>query len=148
MKIILATHNRHKREEILSLAGHSFELEILPDDFPEIPETGNTLEENARIKARFVFNNFGMPALADDTGLEVKALGGAPGVHTARYAGENATYEDNCRKLLQELAGKLNRRAQFLTVICYIDKQGNEFFYKGSRRSNNKKFSGRKRIRL
>ena len=90
MKIILATHNPHKREELIALSGNQIQIDILPDNFPEIPETGNTLQENARIKARFVFERLHQPALADDTGLEVNTLGGAPGVYTARYAGENA----------------------------------------------------------
>jgi len=131
-KIILATHNLHKREELLALTGNLFEVELLPDDFPEIPETGITLEENSFIKARFVFERFHKPVFADDTGLEVAALGGAPGVYTARYAGENATYADNCNKLLHELEGKTDRRASFSTVICFINKTGKESFYKGS----------------
>ena len=131
MKIILATHNLHKREELLALAGDAFEIELLPDDFPEIPETGNTLEENALIKARFVFEMMHQPSFADDTGLEVEALHGAPGVYTARYAGENATYEDNCRKLLDELMDKNDRSAKFITVICFIDEKGTEYFFRG-----------------
>ena len=131
MKIILATHNPHKREELLSLAGDAFEIELLPDDFPEIPETGDTLEENALIKARFVFDKMNLSALADDTGLEVSALGGAPGVYTARYAGENATYEDNCRKLLDELKNENDRRAKFSTVICFTTEKGSEHFFRG-----------------
>ena len=132
MKIILATHNPHKRDELLTLAGNSIEIELLPDDFPEIPETGNTLEENAHIKAQFVFDKLHQPALADDTGLEVEALSGAPGVYTARYAGENATYKDNCHKLLHELDGINNRNAKFTTVICFIDKSGAESLFTGS----------------
>jgi XTP/dITP diphosphohydrolase len=131
MKIILATHNPHKREELLTLVGDMFDIQILPDDFPEIPETGATLEENASIKARFVFEKLHQSALADDTGLEVAALGGAPGVYTARYAGENATYEDNCRKLLDELTNESDRRAKFSTVICFIDEKGTEHFFRG-----------------
>jgi XTP/dITP diphosphohydrolase len=136
MKIILATHNPHKREELLSLAGDSFEIEMLSNDFPEIPETGNTLEENAAIKSRFVFERLHQPSLADDTGLEVQALGGAPGVHTARYAGENATYKDNCRKLLHELQGIDDRRATFSTVICFTDQSGKEHLFRGSVEGN------------
>jgi XTP/dITP diphosphohydrolase len=131
VKIILATHNPHKREELLALAGNSLDIELLSEDFPEIPETGNTLDENAKIKARFVFEQLHQQALADDTGLGVEALGGAPGVYTARYAGENASYEDNCRKLLRELEGKKNRRATFTTVICFIDINGNEHLFHG-----------------
>ena len=131
MKIILATHNLHKREELLALVGDVFQIELLPDDFPEIPETGSTLEENALIKARSVFESLHLPALADDTGLEVEALGGAPGVFTARYAGENATYEENCQKLLDELKDKNDRSAKFSTVICFVDEKGIEYFFRG-----------------
>ena len=131
MKIILATHNLHKREELLTLVGDAFEIEVLPDDFPEIPETGSTLEENALIKARFVFETLHQPTFADDTGLEVDALDGAPGVYTARYAGENATYKDNCQKLLHALKDKIDRSAKFITVICFIDEKGSEYFYRG-----------------
>ncbi len=131
MKIILATHNLHKRKELLALVGDAFEIEVLPDNFPEIPETGNTLEENALIKARFVFETLHQPTFADDTGLEVDALDGAPGVYTARYAGENATYEDNCQKLLIALKDKADRSAKFITVICFIDEKGREHFFRG-----------------
>src|SRR5947209_2754559 len=130
MLINLATHNPHKREELLALAGN-LEIVLLPEDFPEIPETGKTLDENAAIKAKFVYQRLHQPALADDTGLEVAALGGAPGVYTARYAGENATYEDNCRRLLRELQGKENRTAIFRTVICFIDSLGDEHLLHG-----------------
>jgi XTP/dITP diphosphohydrolase len=132
MKIILATHNPHKREELLALAGNSFEVELLPEDFPDIPETGNILEENARIKARFVHERLHLSALADDTGLEVEALDGAPGVYTARFAGENATYEDNCNKLLSKLQGLTNRNARFTTIICFIDRGDKEHVFTGS----------------
>ena len=132
MKIILATHNLHKREELVALAENAFEVDLLPHDFPEIPETGTTLEANALIKARFVFEALKQPALADDTGLEVDALGGRPGVYTARYAGEEATYVENCEKLLDELRGQSDRSARFSTVICFIDQRGEEFFFRGS----------------
>ena len=132
MKIILATHNLHKRDELLVLASGSFEVEILPGDFPEIPETGNTLQENAAIKSRFVFDATGQPSFADDTGLEVTALGGAPGVYTARYAGENATYEDNCKKLLHELREVTDRTAKFSTVISFTDALGKDNYFEGS----------------
>ena len=132
MKIIVATHNPHKREELLAITGNVLEIELLPNDFPEIPETGITLEENARIKAQFVYERMHKPVFADDTGLEVEALGGAPGVYTARYAGENATYKDNCDKLLHELALITNRKAVFRTIICYIDQRGIESIFKGN----------------
>ncbi len=132
MNIILATHNPHKCDELLALAGDALEIKILPDDFPEIPETGSSLRENAAIKSRFVFEAIGLPSLADDTGLEVQALHGAPGVFSARYAGEDATYLDNCKKLLLELDGNTAREAKFSTVICFTDATGKEHFFEGS----------------
>jgi XTP/dITP diphosphohydrolase len=132
MKIILSTHSADKRKEFIALVGDLFKVETLPDDFPDIPETGKTLEENARIKAQYVFDRLHQPSLADDTGLEVAALGGAPGIYTARYAGEHATHEHNCEKLLHDLEGKSDRSATFITVICFIDENGHEFFFKGT----------------
>ena len=106
MKLVLATRNRDKIREILQLIS-SPELEILScesiDSFPLVEETGSTLEENALQKARTVSDATGLPALADDTGLEVDALDGAPGVFSSRFAGPAATYEDNVRKLLDVL---------------------------------------------
>ena len=105
MKIILATHNKHKITEIKAvLQNLNVDIRTL-NDFPEIgeiPETGSTLEENALLKARTVNELTGLPAIGDDTGLEVDALDGAPGVYSARYAGEKATYQDNVNKLLNE----------------------------------------------
>lgn len=131
MKIVLATHNKHKVEELTNIADGDIEFIPLPDDFPEIEEDGETLEENALLKARFVHLELRMPTLADDTGLEVEALGGAPGVVTARYAGENATYQDNCRKMLREMEGKQNRKAVFRTVLCYLDQNGLQHLFEG-----------------
>jgi XTP/dITP diphosphohydrolase len=131
MRIILATHNKHKVTELSELAKDHMQFEVLPDDFPDIEETGASLQENALLKARFVYNELGIPSLADDTGLEVSALEGAPGVMTARFAGENATYKDNCLKLLKELNGKSDRRAVFKTVLCFIDSEGSEYFFEG-----------------
>ena len=131
MKIVLATHNKHKVEELTNIADGDIEFIPLPDDFPEIEEDGATLEENALLKARFVHLELRMPSLADDTGLEVEALGGAPGVVTARYAGENATYQDNCRKMLREMEGKQNRKAVFRTVLCYLDQNGLQHLFEG-----------------
>ena len=105
MQIVLATHNKGKMSEINNLLSSSYEVMTL-DRFPkikEIPETGKTLKENAFIKARTVFEMTGLPSLADDTGLEVKSLGGDPGVFSARYAGEQASYQDNCQKLLKNM---------------------------------------------
>ncbi len=125
MKAVLATHNRHKVEEIMDiLAGLDVELLSL-DNFPEIgeiEEDGDTLEENARKKARTVHDATHILALADDTGLEVDALGGRPGVYSARYSGENATYSQNNEKLLGELNGVPGERrtAKFRCVISII----------------------------
>ena len=125
MQIVLATHNKGKMSEINNLLSLSYEVLTL-DHFPnikEIPETGKTLKENAFIKARTVFEMTGLPSLADDTGLEVEALGGEPGVFSARYAGEQASYQDNCEKLLKNMmrVPKENREAKFRTVIAYKD---------------------------
>ena len=126
MQIILATHNRGKMEEMSAILGH-LPVELLAlDAFPEIgdiPETGNTLKENAFIKAETVHRLTGLPALADDTGLEVDALNGAPGIYSARYAGADATFEDNYQKMLKELHGipVEKRTARFRTVIAFVN---------------------------
>ena len=125
MQIVLATHNKGKMSEINNLLSSFYEVLTL-DHFPnikEIPETGKTLKENAFIKARTVFEMTGLPSLADDTGLEVESLGGDPGVYSARYAGEQASYQDNCEKLLKNMmrVPKENREAKFRTVIAYKD---------------------------
>lgn len=119
--IVLATRNRHKGAEVAALLdGLGLTIRTL-DEFPHTPEViedGATCEANAVKKAREVAAATGLPAVADDTGLEVDALGGRPGVYAARYAGEQATYEDNCRKLIHELSGvpAEKRTARFVTV--------------------------------
>ena len=128
--LILATGNRHKAEEIQeSLKGMGLTLRTLKDfpDCPAVEEDGKTCQDNAIKKATAIAAYTGQWALADDTGLEVDALDGRPGVYAARYAGEQATYEDNCRKLLQELEGVPGdkRTARFLTVMALSDPQGN-----------------------
>ena len=125
-KLVLATHNSHKQQEMSALLSHLGIIIVGLDDFPqigEIEETGTTLLENSLIKARTVHKITGLPALADDTGLEVDALDGAPGVYSARYAGNNPSYEDNINKLLFELKGIQldNRNARFRTVISFVD---------------------------
>ena len=125
-KLVLATHNSHKQQEMSALLSHLGIIIVGLDDFPqigEIEETGTTLLENSLIKARTVHKITGLPALADDTGLEVDALDGAPGVYSARYAGNNPSYEDNINKLLFELKGLQldNRNARFRTVISFVD---------------------------
>lgn len=126
MKILIASGNPHKSDELRALLGGLVDAEILdlnalPLRPPEPVEDGATLEENAYIKAREIYDACGMPTVADDTGLEVAALGGAPGVRSARFAGEEATYEDNCRRLVADLAAEEDRTALFRTVICYVD---------------------------
>ncbi len=122
-ELVLATRNRHKGEELAALLGDlGIRIHTL-DEFPDAPdvvEDGDTCEANAVKKARAIAEFTGLPAVADDTGLEVDALGGRPGIYAARYAGEGATYEDNCRKLLQELMGvpREQRTARFLTVAA------------------------------
>jgi len=126
LQIVLATQNRGKMEEMAAILGH-LPVELLTlDAFPEIgdiPETGNTLKENAFIKAETVHRLTGLPALADDTGLEVDALNGAPGIYSARYAGADATFDDNCQKMLKELHGipVEKRTARFRTVIAFVN---------------------------
>ena len=122
-ELVLATRNRHKGEELAALLGDLGITIRTLDEFPDAPEViedGNTCEANAVKKARAIAEFTGLPTVADDTGLEVDALGGRPGVYAARYAGENATYEDNCRKLLRELVGvpRERRTARFLTVAA------------------------------
>tara|TARA_B110001454_G_scaffold217250_1_gene242146 strand:- start:684 stop:1301 length:618 start_codon:yes stop_codon:yes gene_type:complete len=125
--IVLATQNRDKREE-LQEALSEFTVKILSlNDFPfigEIEEVGQTLQENSMLKAKTVHNLTQLPVIADDTGLEVEALNGAPGIYSARYAGEDVTYEDNVNKLLSEMENipLENRKAQFRTVISFVDK--------------------------
>ena len=122
-ELVLATRNRHKGEELAALLGGLGITIRTLDEFPDAPEVvedGDTCEANAIKKARTIAEFTGLPAVADDTGLEVDALGGRPGVYAARYAGEDATYEDNCRKLLLELTGvpRARRTARFLTVAA------------------------------
>jgi XTP/dITP diphosphohydrolase len=135
MKLVIATRNAHKLEEIRAI--FSFEgLEVRSAlDYPEMPdvvEDGDTLQANAVKKAVEIANATGCWALADDSGLEVDALGGAPGVYSARYAGEPCSYEANNEKLLRELLGKEDRSARFRTVIALSDPDGNVRTVEGS----------------
>ncbi|WP_298525407.1 non-canonical purine NTP diphosphatase [uncultured Porphyromonas sp.] len=130
-KLVFASNNAHKLSEIRALLGDRIEVVSLSDlqCHDEIPETADTLEGNALIKARYVWERFGLYCFADDTGLEVEALGGAPGVYSARFAGEHATFEDNVSLLLERLSGvAAPRRARFRTVIALIDEYGTHFF--------------------
>jgi XTP/dITP diphosphohydrolase len=125
MKIVFATNNQHKLDEIRNILGKDVEIVSLNEIgcHEDIPETGKTLEENAWQKANYIFNKYGLSCFADDTGLEVDALNGAPGVFSARYAGgEGHDSEANMQKLLRELAEKNNRKARFRTVIALILK--------------------------
>ncbi|MFM9005664.1 MAG: RdgB/HAM1 family non-canonical purine NTP pyrophosphatase [Flavobacteriales bacterium] len=120
--MVFASANEHKVQEVAHKLGGMWKLKSLNaiGCTEEIPETGATLEENARMKARYVWENYGVDCFADDTGLEVEALGGRPGVYSARYAGPQRNAADNMALLLQELSGHTNRRARFRTVICLI----------------------------
>ncbi len=130
-KIVIASRNKNKIEEMKSLVS-DLGIEILSAlDFPnlkEVEEDKPTLEGNALKKARYVHKITGLPALSDDTGLEVEALNGAPGVYSARYAGENVTYQDNVMKLQRKMDGKKNRNAQFRTVVALISENEERSF--------------------
>ena len=131
-KLFFATNNAHKLEEIRAILGDEIEILSLKDIHcdADIPETADTLEGNAALKAEYVYRNYGMDCFADDTGLEVEALGGAPGVYSARYAGSSHDSEANMKKLLAELNGVTNRKAQFRTAICLIEK-GEKHLFEG-----------------
>lgn len=132
MPLIFASHNANKLKEIKALLPH-YSIQSLAElgFHQEIPETGDSLEANAEIKARTIFEKYGQAVFADDTGLLVDALNGAPGIYSARYAGENAKAEDNMQKLLLALTGNTKREAHFKTVICFIDHQGKSHFFEG-----------------
>ena len=132
MKLVFATNNKHKLEEVRAILGNKIEILSLNDIdcHDDIPETADTLEGNALIKARYIYEKFGVDCFADDTGLEVEVLNGEPGVYSARYAGEECNPEANMYKLLQYLTGKNNRNAQFRTVIALIIK-GEEKLFNG-----------------
>ena len=132
MKIVFATNNPNKVKEIKSILGGDFEIVSLKDIGckEELPETQETLEGNALQKAKYVSDNYKVNCFADDTGLEVEALNGAPGVYSARYAGEKCLAEDNMDKLLSELEGIENRKAKFRTVISLI-LNGKEYYFEG-----------------
>lgn len=132
-ELIFATHNRHKAREIQALLPKGYAVQTLAElgYTDDIAETGKTLRANAEIKARTVFKHFGRPCFADDTGLMVDALQGAPGVYSARYAGPKATFDENVTKLLSQLQGAALRSARFTTVICYVDEQGKSHFTQG-----------------
>ena len=132
MKLVFATNNRHKLQEVRDIVGDRVEVLSLADIdcHDDIPEIADTLQGNALIKARHIYEKYGLDCFADDTGLEVETLGGAPGVYSARYAGDECDSEANMQKLLENLTGKSNRNAQFRTVIALIVK-GEEMFFNG-----------------
>ena len=132
MKLVFATNNKHKLREVQELLPEGIEVLTLRDIGceEEIEETAETLEGNAKIKSDHVKNNYGYDCFADDTGLEVSALSGAPGVYSARYAGENVTFEDNVNKMLNELQGVTNREARFRTVVS-LNWKGKQYFFEG-----------------
>jgi len=131
-KIIFATNNTHKLEEVRFALQGLYEVKSLKEiGFNEdIPEPYETLEENALTKSKTIFNKFNADCFSDDTGLEVDALNGAPGVYSARYAGPNCTFEDNVKKMLEEMKGKENRNARFRTVVSLIIN-GQEHYFEG-----------------
>lgn len=132
MKLVFATNNLNKLAEVQKMLPTTIELLSLKDIncFDDIEETATTLEGNAQIKANHISEKYGYNCFADDTGLEVPALNGAPGVYSARYAGEPTNAENNMQKLLNELHNKTNRNAQFRTSIC-LNLNGEQFLFDG-----------------
>jgi XTP/dITP diphosphohydrolase len=130
VELVFATNNSHKLSEVRAMAGARFSIISLKElgCFDEIPETGDTLIENALQKANYIHNKFHCNCFADDTGLEIEALEGRPGVYSARYAGEHCSFKDNIQKILHELQGISNRKACFKTVIALILKEKHYLF--------------------
>ncbi|MEA4935713.1 MAG: non-canonical purine NTP diphosphatase [Paludibacter sp.] len=129
-RLVFATNNAHKLEEVRAVLGNTVEVLSLKEIncLDDIPETADTLEGNALIKAKHVYEKYGYDCFADDTGLEVDALGGKPGVYSARYAGEEQDSKKNMQKLLTELRSNPNRKARFRTVIALIEKGEINYF--------------------
>lgn len=132
MKIVFASNNKNKILEIQSMLPESVQIVSLESIgcLEEIPETSETIEGNAILKANYVTENYGFDCFADDTGLEVEAINGEPGVYSARYAGEQRNADDNMNKLLDELIDKTNRNAQFKTVIA-LNLNGKQYLFEG-----------------
>ncbi len=132
MKLVFASNNKNKIQEIQALVPNTFQIVSLEDIgcFEDIPETADTIEGNAILKANYVTEKYGYDCFADDTGLEVDALNGAPGVYSARYAGEQKDANDNMDKLLSELKDKSNRKANFKTVIA-LNLNGKQNLFTG-----------------
>ncbi|WP_312556748.1 RdgB/HAM1 family non-canonical purine NTP pyrophosphatase [Empedobacter brevis] len=131
MELIFATHNNNKVKEVTKMLPSYLSMKSLTDIhfFDEIEETGETFEENAQLKAKIIFEKTGKNIFADDSGLVIEALNGAPGVYSHRYAGTGRD-EDNIAKALKELEGKTNRKAYFISVFCLI-LNGKEYFFEG-----------------
>jgi XTP/dITP diphosphohydrolase len=130
VQFVLATRNPHKLRELDALlTPHT--LELLPEGVELPPETGSTFEENALIKARAAASATGRAAIADDSGIVVAALGGEPGIYSARYAGENATDEQNLAKLLREIRGSADRRAAYVCALAFVDPAAGEEVFEG-----------------
>ncbi len=133
-RLVIASKNPDKIreiEDVLEPMGLAGEI-VRGLDWPDVEETGETLEKNALIKARAVVEATGLPSIADDTGLEVEALAGKPGVHTARFAGPEATYDDNVNRMLEVMEGIANRAARFRTVVALVFPDGVETLAEGS----------------
>ena len=132
MELFFATHNQHKLQEAIAIAGASCVVKGIAElgCFEDIPETADSLLGNARQKAEYVHDKYGVNCFSDDTGLEIEALDGRPGVYSARYAGPGCSFQDNVRKVMSEMEGITNRKACFKTVIALIldDK---EYFFEG-----------------
>lgn len=133
MRIVFATNNENKVAEIKAVVPPHFEIISLKEAgiHIDIPEPHDTLQENALEKAQTIFSLTGNACFSEDTGLEVTALNGAPGVHSARYAGEDKAFDKNIQKLLQNLEGQTDRSAQFRTVICLLLQNGNTHYFEG-----------------
>jgi len=129
-KLVFATNNKHKLDEVRAILGEAFEIASLKDIacFDDIPETADTLEGNALQKARYIFDKFGLDCFADDTGLEIEALNGAPGVYSARFAGEECNSQKNMQKVLSLMEGCPNRKACFRTIIALIQNGTIKYF--------------------
>ena len=136
-KLVFATNNKHKLAEVRAILKNQFEVYSLAeiDCHDDIPETADTLEGNAEQKANWVLEKYGYDCFADDSGLEIDALEGRPGVYSARYAGENCSFDDNNKKVLKELEGIENRKAKFRTVIC-LKLNGETKFFAGEVKGN------------
>lgn len=146
MELLVATHNEHKKEEIQQILGNECTVKSLTDYniHEEIIEDGDSFHANALIKAKYCFEKTGVPSLGDDSGLVVESLDGRPGIFSARYAGDH-DFAKNIEKVLEELQGIENRKAYFVTVLCYYDENGAQYFegrVHGNLLTENKGFKG------